>query len=658
MTLFTPADIEAQRVIDTEILRYQGLIRALCARRNAYNAMLKLPNEITSRILVEFKVIVDAELQRNDGRDPKAYLIKLLTVTRVCSWWRQIALDTAAFWATLPLDGLSWVAEAFTRSKQSPLTVVGSLGKLCTRKAPRHIFDAIMDAAPRFSDVNINLITADMYYTPIPASLFSADVDLASRPEVPFLRTLKINYEAWDGEYDYYDREKERERPDGVDNSDSGISDEYDDDDGSERSHRYIYDSDYDYSPRTMPFPWTTLNSLQSLALKNIVPVLLPPAPALTYLNIQINHWDDKPYLSVPRVLDVLRNTPVVESATISTVFSDATSVVKLPESTAAMIHLPNLKELNVTSKSLKESVLFAYLDTPALRKTMISYNNDSDDPGIQPNGGDTSHLRHLIAQGIPSNVDGLKVVMKMATPTTSMPRRHDGNGYQLIVQEEKETDYRNSILEVDVNVFPLAARSVEIGQCLPLGRIMDLTLERVGGGEEALAWSRVIPQLVRLRRLTVNKFKILSMLLPVPEPDTGLSSSLSSLDIVNVPSSIEVYNPDLQTISMEDVPLSSSDLQSLKSMAAFRHSRHKPLRNMALYNFAGAGRKKYEKEMRRFGTWVEWVNITDRESDDYDSDYHEGYGYGGYGGGYGYGSKRGYDSDDSPVYLPWWYSH
>ncbi|KAJ8514976.1 hypothetical protein ONZ45_g7547 [Pleurotus djamor] len=610
--------------------------------------MSKLPNEIISRILVEFKVIVDAELRKSDGRESKAYLIKLLTVTRVCSRWRQIALDTAAFWATLPLDGLSWVAEAFTRSKQSPLTIVGSLGKLCTRKAPRHIFDAIIDAAPRFRDVNINLITADMYCTPIPASLFSADVDLVSRPEVPFLRTLKINYETWDGEYDYYDREKERERSDEVDDLDSGVSDEYDDDN----------DSDYDYSPRTMPFPWTTLNSLQSLALKNIVPILLPPAPALTYLNIQIDHWDDKPYLSVPRVLDVLRNTPVLESATISTVFSDATSVVKLPESTAAMIHLPNLRELNVTSKSLKESILFAYLDTPALRKTKISYNNNNDDPGIQPNGGDTSHLRHLIAQGIPSNVDGLKVVMKMATPTTSVPRRHDGNGYQLTVQDEKETDHRNSILEVDVNVFPLAVRSVEIGQCLPLGRIMDLTLERVGGGEEALAWSRVIPQLVRLRRLTVNKFKILSMLLPVPEPDTGLSSSSSSLNTVNVPSGIEVHNPDLQTISMEDVPLSSSDLQSLKSMAAFRHSRHKPLRNMALYNFAGAGRKKYEKEMRRFGTWVEWVNITDRESDDYDSDYHEGYGYGGYGGGYGYGSKRGYDSDDSPVYLPWWYSH
>ncbi|KAJ8503445.1 hypothetical protein ONZ45_g10845 [Pleurotus djamor] len=650
MTLFTPADIEAQRVIDTEILKYQALITALCARRNAYNAMSKLPNEIISRILVEFKVIMDAELRTSDGREQKAYLIKLLKVTRVCSRWRQIALDTPAFWATLPLDRLSWVAEAFRRSKQSPLTIIGSLGKLCTRRAPRHILGAIFDAAPRLRDVNISVLTADLYRTPISVHLFSGGIQLDSRPEAPLLRSLKIDYETCAEEYDYCER-------DGGDDTEGEGSDEDDDeDDVSDRGHRFIHHYEYDYSPRTMPFPWKTLTSLQSLALKNLLPVLVPPMPALTSLNIRIDHFQETPYLPVPHVLDVLRNAPVVESITLSPIVSDDASAAILLESSSPRIHLPRLRELNVTSKSLKASILFAYLDTPALRKTRISYDNDNDNPGTPPNDGETSHLLRLISQSIPSDVDGLKVVMKMATRTGSTPRYRDGKGYKLTVHGEKETEDRNTILGVDINVFPLAAQCLEIGKTLPLGRVTDLTLERVEEDDEAMAWSQVIPHLVRLKRLTVNHFKILSMLLTVPEPEPSSSSSL--LDTVNGPSNIEVYNPELQTISMEDVPLSSSDLQSLKSMCSFRHSCRTPIRNMALDNFVGAGRKKYQKEMRRLGTWVEWVNISDRESDDYDSDYHEGYGYGGYGGGYGYGSKRGYDSDDSPVYLPWWYSH
>ncbi|KZV75046.1 hypothetical protein PENSPDRAFT_748886 [Peniophora sp. CONT] len=46
-------------------------------------------------------------------------------VTRVCSLWRRVALDSAALWCTIPLDFCSeWVDELLRRSKEAPLDLV------------------------------------------------------------------------------------------------------------------------------------------------------------------------------------------------------------------------------------------------------------------------------------------------------------------------------------------------------------------------------------------------------------------------------------------------------------------------------------------------------------------------------------------------------
>ncbi|KAJ8501892.1 hypothetical protein ONZ45_g11962 [Pleurotus djamor] len=587
MALFTLSDMEVHRVIDEEISKYRELIRVLSARRNAHNAMSKLPNEILSRILVEYKIILDAELLEKGTKDNGAtrdYFAKLMNATCICSRWRQVALNTASFWSTLPLDTPSLVVDAFKRSKQSPLTIFGPLGRLCPRESPDGLLYTVMNATSRFQDVHIRFDVGDIYRTAIPRFLFPT-IPEESRLEVPLLQTLKLDY---DLSYRSYYSES---------------------DDG--------YDDEPDFNPRTMPFPWAKPTSLRSLALQNLVPVALPCLPCLTHLVIGVNDHVHNHCLSVPRIVDVLRNTPVLESITLSNVSSDDSAITP-PAPTSPPIHLPNLRELHMTSIYLQESVLFAYLDTPALRLSKISFQNEDDDPGIQASG-DISHLRHQISQSFPQDVNAFRVVMRMASRTPPASTYGDVSGLKLTVRQDKHPP--QVIFDLDIPHFPLSAQCIGIFQSLPLGRITNLTLERVDGDDEALAWSRIIPHLIRLRYLVVGEFKVISVLATVP--DSSLPEAINSIDGLAVNG---VFNPELESITLEYVSLSAENLQTLKAMCGFRWEERRPLKHMGLECFVGTGRKAYESELKDYGTWVEWVDICDSESYGYEDEYDENY--------------------------------
>ncbi|KAJ8501890.1 hypothetical protein ONZ45_g11967 [Pleurotus djamor] len=590
MTLFTQADIEAQAAIDEEISKYRTLIWELSARRNSHNAISKLPNEILSRILIEYKVIADAELRtkptggttasrgakiaREATRD---YPDSLLSVVHVCSLWRQVALDTAAFWSTLPLDRSTWVAETFQRSKQSPLTLIGPPGKLRPTNGPNNVLSTVMDAAPRFQDVDLTLRHVDVNHaSAIPQSLFSLSAK-QKRPEAPLLRTLKIAYDRSDNE-------------DGV------------------------YHSHYGYNPKTLQFPWTQLTSLQSLNLRNIIPVSVPSMPSLTHLIIDMDFHVDSKFLTVPHVIDVLRNTPVVEEITVACISTDDAHAITPPDPNTALILLPRLRELQMASVYLTESVLFAYLDTPALQQTKIVFDNSNNDPSIQPNG-DISHVQRLVAGSIPSNAEALMVAVDMPVRITDGMRYDDTTGYLFTVKGE--TDCDPPIFTLVIAALPLSTHRIEIFQSLPLTRITDLTLNRIEGDDEALAWSCIIPHLVRLKRFTVYKVPALSLLGAAPE--------LSSNNGIDTNHNLtNVHNPELDTVNMDDVSLSPDDLNTLKSISRFRHERQKPLRRLMLGCFEGPGRKKYEEEMASYGTKVEWSEICDSDSEDYIDQYDE----------------------------------
>ncbi|KAJ8481929.1 hypothetical protein ONZ45_g15135 [Pleurotus djamor] len=570
MTLFTQADIEAQAAIDKEISKYKALIRELSARRNTHNAISKLPNEILSRIHVEYKALADTELRMKRGtwasRDAKTtreatrdYLDSLLNVMRVCSLWRQVALDTATLWSTLPLDKSAWVTKMFQRSKQSPLTLIGPVGKLSSlSKSPSDILSAVMNAAPRFQDVDITLRPVDVH-SRIPACLFPKSTEKMRR-EVPLLRTCKIAY-------------------------DTSV-----DTDGVPHDH-------FDYQPRTFRFPWIQLTSLQSLSLRNLSPVAVPPMPSLTHLVLEIDHYINSYFLRVPQIIDILRNTPVVENIMVSCVSTDEPSAITPSDPNTSLIQLPYLRELHMNSVYLQESVLFTYLDTPALEQTKISFYNDNDDPGIQPNG-DLSHIQHLVTRSIPSDVNALRVSVDMPVRTASDTGDDDNIGYRLTVKGENNHDL--PILELYITAFPLSAHCTAIFQSIPLAWITDLTFKRIEGHA---AWSRIIPQLVRLKHIAVDKSPTLSILGTAPE-----LSSHGGMSINTNQNLTDVHNPELETISMGNLSLPTEHFNLLKSICRFRHERQKPVHRLILGCYEpDHWRKKIEEELAIYGTKVDW---------------------------------------------------
>ncbi|KAJ8501891.1 hypothetical protein ONZ45_g11969 [Pleurotus djamor] len=568
-TLFTQADIEAQTAIDEEISKYRALIRELCVRRNAHNAISKLPDEILSRILFEYKALADTELRMNPTRSTWAikttseasrdYLDSLLNVMRVCSLWRQVALDTATLWSTLPLDRSAWVAETFQRSKQSPLTLIGPIGRLSLRKSPNDILSAVMDAAPRFQDVDITLCVVNVH-SMIPACFFPQSAEQI-RPEVPLLRTCKIAYD--------------------TSVATGGV---------------YI---DFDYKPRLFRFPWIQLTSLQSLNLRNLSPVAVPPMPSLTHLVLEIDHYIDSHSLRVPQIIDILRNAPMLENITISRVSTDEASIITSPDPNTPLIQLPYLRELDMTSIYLHESVLFAYLDTPALQKTKIVFNNDNNDPGIQPNG-DISHIQHLVTRSIPSDVEGLRVSVDMPGCTASDAGYDDNNVYWLTVNGEK--DCEPPIFNLKIAALPLSTQCINIFQSLPLAHITDLTFKRTEGYG---TWSCIIPQLVRLKHIAVDKSPTLSILGTAPELSSHGGMSINTNQTLT-----DVHNPELETITMDRMPISTlaEDSDTLKSICRFRHERQKPLHCLILgccnlYEW----REGFKEEVASYGTKVKW---------------------------------------------------
>ncbi|KAJ8502844.1 hypothetical protein ONZ45_g11384 [Pleurotus djamor] len=591
--LFTQADADAHRVIDEELRKYKALIRALCARRNTHIAISKLPNEIISRVFIEFKKTLDGDLDMKAPRHTKNtkntsdYLVRLLIVAGVCSRWRQVALDTATLWSTLLLDRPAWVAGTFKRSKQAPLTVLGPLWRLTSHesdKTPANMLSTNTDAAPRFQHVDIRVMLFDMYSSDTPGLLFRSRVE-DQAVQAPLLRTLSINYT--------------RSIEDCVNRSNGGGN-----------HHHSVF------PPKMMPFPFSEPTSLQSLTLRNLVPVAVPSMPSLTHLCIQLDYLENIHLLSLPRVLDVLRNVPVVESVSLSTVSSDESVVLAPPNLASQLVRLPYLRELNISPRYIKESIIFAYLDAPSLRKTVISFLNEGDDPRIQSIDADLSYLNRQITRSIPSDMKNLSVSICMGLCDFDVPYRCCR--FDLTVVDQDDSDVRNAQFMVQLGIpgDPLNVQCRDIFQSLPFECITKLAVMGADGDEEALAWASIVTQLVRLRFLDVGDFRMLPIL--------GMPPELPSLHDVSVNPPDEdaqgeregerqlrnnVNNPELETIEMDQVGLESlRECEIIRSVCCFRHGQQRPLKTLRLDHFVGAGRKEFDQELLAYGTKMEWV--------------------------------------------------
>ncbi|KAJ8481895.1 hypothetical protein ONZ45_g15144 [Pleurotus djamor] len=348
--------------------------------------------------------------------------------------------------------------------------------------------------------------------------------------------------------------------------------------------------------------------------------------PSLTHLSIQLDYLQNVHLLSLPRVLDVLRNVPAVEIISLSTVSSDDTVVLAPPHPTSQPVRLPYLRELNISPRYIKESIIFAYLDAPSLRKTVISFLNEGDDPRIQSIDADLSYLNRQITRSIPSDMKNLSVSIWGGLGDFDVP--YQCSRFDLTVVDKDDSDVRNAqfLVQLGIPGDPLNAQCRDIFRSLPFECITKVDVMDADGDEEALAWTTIVTQLVRLRFLSVRDFRTLRILGMPPElpsfhdvsikvPDEGAQGEREGERQLRN----EVYNPELETIEMDQVGLESpTDREIIRSLCSFRHGRQRPLKILLLDYFVGAGRKEFERQLLGYGTKIEWGEVY-RFNDDED---------------------------------------
>ncbi|KAJ8519729.1 hypothetical protein ONZ45_g3335 [Pleurotus djamor] len=533
VAIVSQSDIDAISTIDAEILRYTQLITALRNRRNSHIAISKLPNEILSRIFVACKIAAAIAADVEDDQDN---LPTLLTLTSVCRQWSHVARDTSDLWSTISLSRPGWVAETFRRSKQAPLRIVGPLVKFCRDQGRRDLLATILSATPRFVEVDLTVA----FHLPAQYSheMFDLLEKYGSHP-APLLQGLRLSYE-------WYDRDDDRLVMEG-------------------------------FPPVLINLPYINVKSLQSMTLKNIVPTTVPTMPRLTVLIIETygfqSEEEDESYLSVRIALNILRNTPVVETASLAIVSSTTSALTTLTDSPPIL--LSYLWKLSIVTTNTIESVMFSRLDLPALRETSISYVNDADDPGLQA-GGDLSHLQLQVSRSIPSDIENLKIT------ANTEPLQKAGAEYKLRIAED--SNIGRHLFELVFLEPPVTDQQISIFQALPLGRLTSLIIG-MQDYDEAVAWSAVIPLLVHLKHITIDTAHILRL----------LASSPNGGDPQNT-----VCNPDLETVTFERNALESLDEWALLiSICGFRHDRGKPIQHLTV-EMVGWQHRRYATQLSR----------------------------------------------------------
>ncbi|KAH8832559.1 hypothetical protein DL96DRAFT_1704619 [Flagelloscypha sp. PMI_526] len=119
-------------LLDTDINRYEELLRKLKARRNAVSPACNLPFDILANCFLWLKddAVVGREVWSASLLGPPSPPAVRPTPaiwafpSMVCRNWRSVALECATLWDILHLDSVFWTERLLERSKQAELTVV------------------------------------------------------------------------------------------------------------------------------------------------------------------------------------------------------------------------------------------------------------------------------------------------------------------------------------------------------------------------------------------------------------------------------------------------------------------------------------------------------------------------------------------------------
>ncbi|KAF5357662.1 hypothetical protein D9758_007466 [Tetrapyrgos nigripes] len=166
--------------IDQQVEKHLEEIRQLYQFRNKLVPINSLPSELLSRI---FRFCISCI---ND----KAQLGRswsFITVSYVCSHWRDVALADPALWSTLDFFKPAWVPEMLRRSKAAPLTVRVTSDLFLDAKATDAVTTALQHMS-RISELDLC----------INSCLLQLDGRLEMLPvvidqDVPLLHTLSLS---------------------------------------------------------------------------------------------------------------------------------------------------------------------------------------------------------------------------------------------------------------------------------------------------------------------------------------------------------------------------------------------------------------------------------------------------------------------------------
>ncbi|ETW84688.1 hypothetical protein HETIRDRAFT_473409 [Heterobasidion irregulare TC 32-1] len=115
---------------DEEISALLMVLASSRMRRNRFLFVSRLPPELLARIF-SFSAAIDP---------PSSSALGWITVTHVCSHWRQVALDHSTLWANVSLEiGSRWSDEMIQRAKLAPLIIT----------PPRFFTQAVSEIAVR-----------------------------------------------------------------------------------------------------------------------------------------------------------------------------------------------------------------------------------------------------------------------------------------------------------------------------------------------------------------------------------------------------------------------------------------------------------------------------------------------------------------------------
>ncbi|KAI0063860.1 hypothetical protein BV25DRAFT_1801675, partial [Artomyces pyxidatus] len=119
--------LASRRVLTDEVNACRRALTAIRTRSNSLSPAAMLPSDILALI---FDSLALAELpglashQYRETPNAQHTILGWITVTHVCSRWRQVALYIPTLWREVtPELGFAWFNRILTRSQQTPISV-------------------------------------------------------------------------------------------------------------------------------------------------------------------------------------------------------------------------------------------------------------------------------------------------------------------------------------------------------------------------------------------------------------------------------------------------------------------------------------------------------------------------------------------------------